>query len=208
LTVEKQSLSVQVSGLTIANTMQAKLKISVQTRLIEAAMKLAYQHGFGSTTLADIAKEAKVPPGNLYYYFKTKEEIAEAIVERRLLELQAAQQELGKLMAPKERLCGLVSMWLKNQDVVIKYGCPVGTFCTELNKDGGKPAEKASKIFADLLAWVEGQFREFCAEGEAPGRAAHLLAVLEGVTVLANSLKSAELIEVESERLVAWIRSL
>lgn len=188
--------------------MKAKAGVNVRTRLIQAAVNLAYQHGFGGTTLADIAKEAKVPPGNLYYYFKTKEEIAEAIVEQRLSELLAVQQELGKLKAPRERLCRLVFIWLKNQDVVIKYGCPVGTFCTELNKDGGRPARQASKIFDNLLAWVEAQFKGFRPRGEARGHAVHLVSVLQGVTVLANCSKSPGLIELESQRLVGWIRAL
>jgi TetR/AcrR family transcriptional regulator, transcriptional repressor for nem operon len=188
--------------------MRAPARTNVRMRLIQAAVNLAYQHGFGNTSLADIAKEAKVPPGNLYYYFKTKEEIAGAIVEQRLSELLAMQQELGKIEDPRERLCSLVLMWLKNQDVVVKYGCPVGTFCTELNKDGGSPAQKASKIFAGLLAWVEAQFKEFSTKGEARGHALHLVSVLQGVTVLANCSKIPDLIEMESRRLVGWIRSL
>jgi AcrR family transcriptional regulator len=188
--------------------MQAQVKPNVRTRLIQAAVDLAYRHGFGNTTLVDIAKEAKVPPGNVYYYFKTKEEIAEAIVERRLSELLTAQLELGKLDTPKERLCSLVSLWLKNQDTVVKFGCPIGTFCTELTKEGGRPAQKASKIFANLLAWVESQFREFCTKVEAQGNAVHLVSALQGVTVLANCSKRPDLIETESGRLVRWIRSL
>ena len=55
-----------------------------RTRLIETATKLAYARGFRETSLADIAAAARVPVGNVYYYFKTKEELAEAVVERRL----------------------------------------------------------------------------------------------------------------------------
>jgi len=33
-----------------------------------------------------------VPVGNVYYYFKTKEELAEAVVERRLGEFRAARE--------------------------------------------------------------------------------------------------------------------
>ena len=57
-----------------------------RTRLIETATKLAYGRGFRETSLADIAEAARVPVGNVYYYFKTKEELAEAVVERRLEE--------------------------------------------------------------------------------------------------------------------------
>ena len=64
--------------------MAKQINSKVRTRLIQAAVSLAYRHGFEHTTLVEIAKAAKVPPGNLYYYFKTKDEIGDAIVERRL----------------------------------------------------------------------------------------------------------------------------
>src|SRR2546426_11277568 len=75
-----------------------------RTRLIETATKLAYGRGFRETSLADIAEAARVPVGNVYYYFKTKEELAEAVVERRLEEFRAARAEWDRLSSPKERL--------------------------------------------------------------------------------------------------------
>ena len=51
----------------------AKTQADKRARLIETAMKLAYQHGFRDTSLADIAEAAHVPLGNVYYYFKTKD---------------------------------------------------------------------------------------------------------------------------------------
>ncbi len=49
----------------------AKLKADNRTRLLQAAVKTTYRYGFGNVALADIAKEARVPLGNVYYYFKT-----------------------------------------------------------------------------------------------------------------------------------------
>ena len=51
------------------------IKYNKCTCLLEAANKLVHQQGFNQTTLADIAKAAQVPLGNVYYYFKTKEDI-------------------------------------------------------------------------------------------------------------------------------------
>ena len=79
-----------------------------RTRLIETATKLAYGRGFRETSLADIAEAARVPVGNVYYYFKTKEELAEAVVERRLEEFRAARAEWDRLSSPKERLFAFV----------------------------------------------------------------------------------------------------
>ena len=61
-------------------------KTDKRIRLIEAAKVLIHQQGFNLTTLADIAQEADVPLGNVYYYFKTKEAIGEAVIEKRAAE--------------------------------------------------------------------------------------------------------------------------
>src|SRR5258706_14871279 len=80
-----------------------------RTRLIETATKLAYGRGFRETSLADIADAARVPGGNVYYYFKTKEELGEAVVERLLEEVRAARAGWDRLSASKERLVGFGS---------------------------------------------------------------------------------------------------
>ncbi len=179
-----------------------------RTRLIDSAVDLAHRHGFGKTTLADIAKAAKVPPGNVYYYFKSKEEIGDAIVDRRLARLSLMRQELAKLASPRERLCALVMASLAGREMVAQFGCPMGTFCSEVNKDGGPLGKKASKLFVDLLASVESQFKEFCSEAEARVHALHLVSSLQGVTVLANCAKNPEYIKTEATRLADWIRTL
>jgi hypothetical protein len=46
--------------------------------LVEAASRLFYQQGFEHTSLADIAAAAEVPLGNVYYYFKAREELLRA----------------------------------------------------------------------------------------------------------------------------------
>ena len=69
-------------------------------------------------------------------------------------------------------------------------------------------AQKASRIFTDLLAWVESQFLKFCAKDEARGHAVHLVSALQGASVLANCSKDPDLIKMEATRIVGWLRSL
>jgi TetR/AcrR family transcriptional repressor of nem operon len=183
-------------------------KLDNRTRLIHAATKLAYRHGFGSTALADIAKEAGVPPGNVYYYFKTKDEIGEAIVTQRLSELKMLQQELEKTDSPKERLCGFVQMTLNNREMVARGGCPIGTFCSELHKDGGTLAKNATVLFTELLAWIEKQFLALGAKNDARALAVHLLSALQGVSVLAHTFHDPEMVAIEAARLKRWIDAL
>ena len=106
----------------------SRTHIDKRSRLVSAAMDLAYQNGFGATSLADIAREAEVPLGNVYYYFKTKDEIGEAIVEQRLAELAAQRQRWDEAGSPKDRLCACVQGVFENKDFLAEHGCAVGTF--------------------------------------------------------------------------------
>src|SRR5271170_1880162 len=114
----------------------AKTHIDKRSRLVNAAVGLAYQNGFGATSLADIAREAEVPLGNVYYYFKTKDDIGEAIVELRLTELATQRQRWNEAGSPKDRLCACVQGVFENKDFLAERGCAVGTFCSELQ--GGR----------------------------------------------------------------------
>ena len=48
-----------------------------------------YANGVERTTLADVAQAAGIPLGNVYYYFKTKHDLIQAVVEARLSEARA-----------------------------------------------------------------------------------------------------------------------
>ena len=179
-----------------------------RTRLVEAATKMTYRYGFNHTALADIAKEAKVPLGNVYYYFKTKDEIGHAIVERRMAHFRTQLAELNQLASPQERLCGFVQIKIDNCHELARSGCPVGTLSSELHKHRGAVAENSRILFAEGLAWMEKQFREMGKGAEARGLAVHLLSVTQGVSVLAHAFNDPKMITAEAKRLKEWIHSL
>ncbi|MEN6620698.1 MAG: TetR/AcrR family transcriptional regulator [Smithella sp.] len=52
------------------------------TEILDTAEHLFTVKGYFGTTVNDIAKEMKVTPGMFYYYFKSKEEILEALLNR------------------------------------------------------------------------------------------------------------------------------
>jgi AcrR family transcriptional regulator len=182
--------------------------IDKRSRLLSAAVGLAYQNGFGATSLADIAREAEVPLGNVYYYFKTKDEIGEAIVELRLAEMSAQRQRWDEAGAPKDRLCACVRGVFENRDCLAQLGCAVGTFCSELHKAGGSVAIRATEIFAEHLAWIESQFRALGKGKESSDLAVHLLSAMQGVSILAHTFHDPGLVARETERLESWIQSL
>ena len=52
-------------------------------RLVAGASEVIHRQGVERTTIADIARAADVPVGNVYYYFKTKDELVEAAIDSR-----------------------------------------------------------------------------------------------------------------------------
>ncbi len=53
----------------------------IRERLVTAGRQLIHNQGFGRTTLADIAEASGVPLGNVYYYFRNKEELLAAVAD-------------------------------------------------------------------------------------------------------------------------------
>jgi TetR/AcrR family transcriptional repressor of nem operon len=179
-----------------------------RARLMHAAVKLSYLHGFGKTALADIAEEADVPLGNVYYYFKTKDEVGEAIVEQRFLQARALRHAWDEAGSPRERLIASVQTTADRRQALASGGCCVGTLCSELRKEGGALARKASALLAEHLDWIEAQFRGLGKKNDARDLAVHLLSALQGIAVLAHSLRDSKLVATETARLRDWIAAL
>jgi AcrR family transcriptional regulator len=179
-----------------------------RTRLIETATKLAYGRGFRETSLADIAEAARVPVGNVYYYFKTKEELAEAVVERRLEEFRAARAEWDRWSSPKERLLAFVGSVHANREQLARGGCPVGGLCSELHKEGGALAKKSATLFTEPIGWLEKQFRAAGHDKDSRELAMHLFSAFQGMAAVAHGANDSEVVVMEVRRLKNWINTL
>jgi len=53
-----------------------------RTQILDAALKLFSQHGYGATSVNDIAEEAGVSKGNVYHHFPDKETIFRALLDQ------------------------------------------------------------------------------------------------------------------------------
>jgi AcrR family transcriptional regulator len=177
-------------------------------RLVAAAADLVYRQGVERTTLADIAQAADVRVGNVYYYFKTKDDIIAAVLQARVDQLEAtfAALERGH-RSPKARLKALVGVVAAQGGPIAQFGCPYGTLCSELVKrvDGGEP--RAARLMQVLLGWVEQQFRDL-GRRDAHDLAVELVAAYQGSAVLTSASGQPELMARQARRLQRWIDGL
>jgi len=56
--------------------------------LIDTAERLFMEKGYEHTAISDIVKELNIAQGTLYYYFRSKEDILEAVVEKSIAVLE------------------------------------------------------------------------------------------------------------------------
>jgi AcrR family transcriptional regulator len=179
-----------------------------RTRLVAAAAELIYRQGVARTTLADIAQAADVPLGNVYYYFKTKDDIVGAVAEAHGDRIESILAELERRhRSPKRRLEALMSVLATRADAIAQYGCRYGTLCSELAKraEGSDPA--AARLMQILLDWSEQQFRAM-GRRDAHDLAVELVASYEGSAVLTSALGQPELMARQTRRLQRWIEAL
>ncbi len=180
-----------------------------RARLTDAATELIYRQGYAHTTLAEIASAAKVALGSVYYYFKTKDDVARAIVERRQAEIDALFERIDQMEHPRKRLLALVDVWVQTRDNDARYGCPIGSLCYELSKGRGPLSDEAAGPFRMLLGWSEAQFRSLGKnERQAAAHALHLVSALQGISLIANALGEADTILTEAKFLGDWLRTV
>lgn len=176
-------------------------------RLVESAARLFHQAGFKDTSIADIAKDSEVPLGNVYYYFKTKDDLAAAVIEQRTEAIKAEARQWEELPDPRERLLSLLDMQISMKDKIAKYGCPIGSMCQELDKERPPVAREADGLMNWVLKWITRQFEEM-GQKQANQSGLQLMSALQGCGVVANALKDPKIVEREITRLKAWIKKM
>lgn len=173
-----------------------------------AAAELAYRNGLRHATLADIAKAADVPAGNVYYYFKTKDDIVTSVTEARVAELGDAFAELERThRSPRARLKALVTMVGEQREQISQFGCQYGTLASELIKRPADAKSLAGQLVETLIGWAERQFRAL-GRCDARALAVELIAGYQGAAIVASALGDAELFAGQIRRLRRWIDGL
>jgi len=176
-------------------------------RIVDAADSLFYRRGYNQTSFQDISDATGIPRGNFYYYFKTKDEILNAVVNTRIMSLTTMLNRCeAESDDPRERLLAFSDMLDDLSDDIIQSGCPIGSLSSELAKDDAELHEVARQAFTLLRDWIEQQFSAL-GISHADDLAMDLLARLQGVTVMACAFKDAAFIQRSHGEIKDWIIS-
>ncbi len=182
-------------------------KSEKKERLLKAAKHLIYRQGFHQTTLADISQESGISLGNLYYYFKTKEEILSAVIENQTKKFQAFTADLEQEPDSKNRLLGFLDIVITARCNIANYGCPVGSLSQELSKKTETPLDDSLNLLKNYVDWASEQFR-LMGKQDAIALGRQFIATLQGASLLANALNDPEVFVEQAERVKDWVDSL
>ena len=177
--------------------------------IVGCAKQLFYELGYDGTSFSDIVEASGLYRGNIYHYFKTKDEILKAVINQHLEEFRALLSQWEKEhIDPKARLQAFVGMIAGRKVELVKYGCPIGSLNTELGKDR-RDLQKAARALFDLFRdWLASRFTELNRADEAEVLALHLLGRAQGIAVMSHVYQDAKLLRRETDQLHAWIAQL
>ncbi len=88
-------------------------KTEIREAILAGAFSLFSERGYAATTVTDIARAAKVSPGNVYIYFGSKLEILYALYDPWLRNrIGRLEEELARIRSPRSRLRRLLkALW-------------------------------------------------------------------------------------------------
>jgi TetR/AcrR family transcriptional regulator, transcriptional repressor for nem operon len=176
----------------------------VRQRLLEAAKELFHRHGITGTTIAQIADQANVPLGNVYYHFRSKEALLAAVVVAHREDIRADLELADCEPNPLERLRALVRDSERNAELLTDHGCPYASLAQGLRDEKSRLADDAGALLTLYLEFAERQFK-LLKHKNAAELAADFIARLYGAYTLANSLKQPQFLASQLSRIETWL---
>jgi AcrR family transcriptional regulator len=181
-------------------------KSTTREQIVQSADQLFYRQGFEHTSFADIADAVQISRGNFYHHFKSKDEILDAVIAVRLANTRKMLDRWeieGK--TPADRIRSFVDILIANRGKIKRYGCPVGTLCTELAKLGHPARGEANELFSLFRVWLRRQFELLGRKSDADDLAMHVLARAQGAATLAAAFRDEKFLRQEAQMMHEWL---
>ena len=178
----------------------------IRQHIVETCDDLLYHKGFNRMSFSDIAEASRVPRGNLNYYFRTKEDVLNAVIEHRLNQMKRMLDEWERTIPePVERLKRYARIPVNELTNVVRYGCPMGSLNSELGKSQHALRDVSRQQFDLFRQWLSEQFGRLGDRTNAEQHAMHLLVWTQGIAAMAQAYHDTALVEREVTLIDQWL---
>lgn len=183
--------------------------------VIEVAAQLFLQRGYAYTSMDEVMQESQVSKSNIYYHFKSKDDLLLAVVEYWIDQYEAA---LFAYLSQKERtveerimaFLDLLAEGVEKRNC--QSGCPFVSLYVQCPGHVEQVRERISRFFTELGPMLTKLFQQGMRNAEfrsdlQPKQAASLfIAAMEGSLVLAETTRNVAIIRETAENFCHMLR--
>ena len=143
----------------------------MKERLMDAAMDLMWQNGYGATSVDAICERAGAKKGSFYYFFKSKSELAAAALEADWNKKRAEMDSIfSPTVPPLERFDRYFDFVYNRLVDVHKrcgaiLGCPFVSVGSEVSTQDQLVRETIDRIIDSKLNYIISAVRDAAAQG-------------------------------------------
>jgi len=174
-------------------------------KILFCARDLFYFVGYQTTSVDDILRVSGVAKSNFYYHFRTKDELALAVLDLHIAEfessaIKALSDSSSDAAGRLERFCQTLVQ--AQAEIQRMGGCPFGTFAASLSiHEGDNRTDRFRQVLCDVFRQLEAKIAACLRDGVQSGifrddipvdeLAATVLAAIEGLMLMTRTQRSA-----------------
>jgi TetR/AcrR family transcriptional repressor of nem operon len=186
-------------------------------KLLDAAMQLMLRQGFSATTVDQVCAEADLTKGSFFHYFKSKDEIGEAVLDHFFArqQQQFGEAKFNTLTDPLEKLHGLLDFITESVRGTSKTpGCLLGNFAQELAHTHPRIRAQSDDKFTRFAQSIQTMLREakakYCpkASFDPVGVAVMFVSLLQGSMLVAKARQDKALMVENLEHFRSYVETL
>ena len=170
-------------------------------QIVDAASRLVHVRGFNNTSVDEILRESGVGKGNFYYYFRSKDELGFAILERGLerISTELIEKHFNPEKDPWEQILDFLdSLVERARQRACTGGCLLGNLAVEMSDIHEEFRRRLNKAFERLRSRLEVTLTQAKAQGtlrseaDIPRLAHFIVAGFEGAFMMGKLHKDAD----------------
>jgi TetR/AcrR family transcriptional repressor of nem operon len=186
-----------------------------RSRLVQTAMRLFWEKGYNSASIADVLQTAKVNSGSLYHFFPGKTDLLVAVLDMyhdgiRQMLLEPAWTGVSDPIEKIFALLGRYRQLLVDTDCF--YGCPIGSLALELHEPDLPVRERLAMNFG---AWIDAVYdclqqakSRLPADLDRRELAQFVLITMEGGVMLARTFRNIAYFDAAVRQLRQYFKQL
>lgn len=175
-----------------------------RTKAVEVAAQLFLRQGYSYVSMDEVVRASGVSKSNIYYHFKNKEELLQAVVQYWIAQYES---QVYILLSQRERsveervnsFIATLSAGIEGRN--FEGSCPFITLYMQTPASAPEVKASISRFFRELQPMIEKLFQQGVDSGEfregmdAGSVSSLFVAALEGSLVLAETARDTGIIE-------------